>query len=56
MKLMDMVEAIQTHHDTRSTRAIMIDHTPGIQHPNGSWASRTYGNDYHRALIQAVYR
>ena len=56
MKLMDMVEAIQTYHDTGSTGAITIDHTPGIQHPNGSWASRTYSNGYVRALIQAVYR
>jgi len=52
----DMVEAIQTYHDTGYTGAIMMDHTPGIQHPNGPWASRAYSNGYLRALIQAVCR
>ena len=52
-----MVVAIQTYHDIGYTGAIMMDHTPGIQHPKGGGlASRAYSNGYLRALIQAIYR
>ncbi|MBM3264013.1 MAG: mannonate dehydratase [candidate division Zixibacteria bacterium] len=52
----DMVEAMQVYHDIGYTGAIMMDHTPALQHPLGDWAGRAYANGYIRALIQAVYR
>jgi mannonate dehydratase len=52
----DMVEAMKTYRDIGYTGAIMMDHTPTIQHPLGAWAGRAYANGYIRALIQAVYR
>lgn len=52
----DMVEAMKTYRDIGYIGAIMMDHTPGIHHPLGGWASRAFSNGYVRALIQAVYR
>lgn len=40
----DMVEAIKTYHEMGYDGAIMMDHTPGIQHPNALWASRAFSN------------
>ena len=52
----DMVEAMETYREIGYNGAVMMDHTPGIKHPLGGWASRAYANGYVRALIQAVYR
>ena len=52
----DMVAAMETYRDIGYDGAIMMDHTPGIHHPQAGWASRAWSNGYVKALIQAVYR
>ena len=52
----DMVRAMETYRDVGFNGPFMMDHTPGIPHSSGGWASRAYANGYIRALIQAVYR
>jgi mannonate dehydratase len=52
----DMLQAMQTYRDVGFHGPFMMDHTPGIPHPSGSWAGRAYANGYIRALLQTVYR
>ena len=52
----DMLRAMQTYRDVGFPGPFMMDHTPEIPHPSGSWAGHAYANGYIRALIQAVYR
>jgi mannonate dehydratase len=52
----DMLRAMETYRDAGFQGPFMMDHTPGIPHPSGSWAGRAYANGYIRALLQTVYR
>jgi mannonate dehydratase len=52
----DMLRAMQTYREIGFYGPFMMDHTPEIPHPSGSWAGRAYANGYIRALIQTVYR
>jgi mannonate dehydratase len=52
----DMLQAMQAYREVGFNGPFMMDHTPGIPHPSGSWAGRAYANGYIRALLQTVYR
>lgn len=34
----------------------MMDHTPRLPEPFGSWHGKAYANGYIKALVQTVYR
>jgi mannonate dehydratase len=51
----DMLRAMQTYREVGFRGPFMMDHTPEIPHPAGSWAGHAYANGYIRGLIQTVY-